>query len=118
MEKNNIQKQKIMCAKLDVDFYPSPLNFKVGISLNMKEKGLFPLNGLRHPPIGDTTGWYFWAGEEMSDNPDFFSPLHVEHLKEWCPSVIKFLGLPPGFRFLIGKDKYEDIWKDESLLLV
>jgi hypothetical protein len=86
----------------------------VGISLNVKN-GLQPINGLRHPPEGDTTGWYIWAGEDFSDDPDFFVPLHVKHLNEWCPEIVKYLGLPPGWRFLIAND-YEDVWEDPSLL--
>jgi hypothetical protein len=31
---------------------------------------------------------------------------------------VKFLGLPPGFRFLIGENNYEDVWEDKSLLEV
>lgn len=76
-----------------------------------------PLNGLRRSPHADTTGWYIWAGEELSDDPDFFVPLHVEHLADWCPEVIKYLGLPPGWRFLTDRADYEDVWKDESLLI-
>jgi hypothetical protein len=50
----------------------------------------------------DTSGWYIWAGEGgPSDDPDFFVPLHVEHLAEWCPHITKYLGLPPGWRFLV-----------------
>ena len=51
----------------------------------------------------------------MSDAPDYFKPLHVEHLKEWCPEVEKYLGLGPGWRVLIAGE-YEDVWYDESLL--
>lgn len=87
---------------------------KVGIASNVKQ-GIRPVNGLRHPPEGDTTGWYIWAGEELSDQPDFFNPLHVEHLKQWCPEIQKYLGLPPGWRFLIDGD-FVDVWYDESLL--
>ena len=76
---------------------------------------MFPINGLRHPPEGDTTGWYIWAGEELSEDPDFFVPLHFEHLAEWCPGVTKFLALPPGWRFLTAPD-HEDVWFDVSLL--
>ena len=47
--------------------------------------------------------------------PDFFVPLHVEHLAEWCPGVTKFLALPPGWRFLTAPD-HEDVWFDVSLL--
>ena len=64
------------------------------LSLNVK-KGMLPVNGLRHWPEGDTSGWYIWAGE-YSEDPDFFKPLHIEHLMEWCPWVEKYLGLAPG----------------------
>ncbi|HEX5750645.1 MAG TPA: hypothetical protein VFZ09_30740 [Archangium sp.] len=87
---------------------------KVGISLNVKS-GLMPINGLRHRIQGDTTGWYIWAGDEPSAEPDFFQPVHVAHLAEWCPLALKFLGLPPGWRFLVA-DGYEDVWEDPSLL--
>ena len=89
-------------------------HLKVGIALNVRE-GITPINGLRHPPEGDTTGWYIYAGEELSDDPDFFKPLHVEHLDKWCPQIKKYLGLPAGRRFLVAGD-YEDVWFDESLL--
>jgi hypothetical protein len=74
-----------------------------------------PRNGLRHPPEGDTTGWYIWAGDTLSDDADFFEPLHVRHLVERCPELLKFLGLPPGWRFLVAS-AHEDVWEDESLL--
>lgn len=106
--------QKEICKKHGVTHYPSPPNLKVGIALNVRE-GITPINGLRHPPEGDTTGWYIWAGDELSIDPEFFKPLHVEHLPDWCPEVQKYLGLPPGWRFLIAGD-YEDVWYDESLL--
>ncbi|MFI5125048.1 MAG: hypothetical protein ACHQDF_06975 [Chitinophagales bacterium] len=62
-----------------------------------------------------TTGWYLWSGEEFSEDPNFFVPLHVEHLKEWCPEIIKYLRLAPGWRFLIAPN-YEDVWEDLTLL--
>lgn len=114
IKKPYIKEQKIICDKYEVEFYESPPFLKVGISQNVKD-GIMPINGMRHKPEGDTTGWYIWAGEEFSSAPDFFVPLHVEHLNEWSPLIIKYLGLPPGYRFLVTND-YEDVWKDESLL--
>lgn len=111
MDKEQIE----ICNKYSAKYIPSSNNFKVGISKNIRD-GIMPINGLRHPIEGDTTGWYIWAGEEYSDDPDFFIPLHVEHLKDWCPLIIKYLGLPPGYRFLVTDDGYEDIWEDISLL--
>lgn len=108
--------QEALCRKYGASFERSEPNLKVGIAVNVKS-GLQPINGLRHPPEGDTTGWYIWAGGEPSQDPDFFVPLHVEHLEEWCPQVMRFLGLPPGWRFLIADD-HEDVWEDPTLLHV
>jgi len=108
--------QKTICGKYGCAFYAAPLELKVGIAVNVRD-GIMPINGLRHLPVKDTTGWYIWAGEDFSSAPDFFKPLHVEHLSEWCPQVQKYLGLPPGWRFLIAGD-YEDVWYDASLLTV
>jgi hypothetical protein len=109
-----VQKQKEICQKWQTDFLESPLDSKVGISENVKS-GTLPINGLRMYPEGDTSGWYIWAGEELSKDNDFFKPLHILHLAEWIPNVDKYLGLLPGWRFLIAND-YEDIWFDEELL--
>jgi hypothetical protein len=109
------EEQIIVCKKYNAPYVEAPSNLKVGISRNVKEGG-WPVNGLRHPIDGDTTGWYIWAGEAYSDDPDFFVPLHVEHLKEWRPEILKYLGLAPGWRFLIGENEYEDVWEDPSLV--
>ena len=108
--------QSDLCKKYGVPHCPSPSNLKVGIALNVRD-GIDPINGLRHPLEGDTTGWYIWAGEEFSDDADFFKPLHAGHLSEWCPEIQKFLALPPCWRFLKAGN-YEDVWYDESLLEV
>jgi hypothetical protein len=34
---------------------------------------------------------------------------------EWCPAVLPYLELPPGWRFLIALG-HEDVWEDPSLL--
>ena len=106
--------QNDICEKYHTHFVESELNFKVGISANIIS-GARPLNGLRHPIEAGTTGWYIWAGEDFSTDSDFFMPLHVQHLIDICPMVMKYLGLPPGWRFLITED-YEDVWQDEELL--
>ena len=91
-------------------------NLKLGISADFF-LGKLPLNGLRHLPEDGTCGWFLWAGQELSSSPGFFQPMHVKHLFERCPRVLPYLALPPGWRFLIA-DSYEDIWQDDSLLVV
>jgi hypothetical protein len=108
------EEQIRLCKKFGVEFRPSPEDLKVGVARNVRS-GIRPINGLRHPPTESTTGWFIWAGEDFSTAPDFFVPLHAKHLEEWCPAVLKYLGLPPGWRFLIA-DGYEDVWYDDSLL--
>ena len=104
-----------ICTRFGVRPIPAPSGSKVGIASNVRS-GILPINGLRHAPEGDTTGWYIWAGEELSDAPDFFEPLHVGHLEDWCPAVIPYLQLPPGWRFLLAPG-VEDVWEDPAVLL-
>ena len=110
----NIEKeQKEVCLQHGSSFVASEANEKVGIALDTLSQ--LPLNALRHPPEGDTCGWYIWGGEEMSEISDFFQPLHVSHLNERCPEIIKFLALAPGWRVLLAGNQV-DIWYDETLL--
>jgi hypothetical protein len=106
--------QQEICRRYGADFAAIPETHKVGISTTVLS-GLLPLNGLRHSPEGDTSGWYIWAGEELSESADFFQPLHIGHLDSWCPEVIKYLGLPPGWRFLLAGE-HVDVWFDKALL--
>jgi hypothetical protein len=105
--------QTAICKKYRSAWNPPPDDMKVGISLNVKDR-VFPIHGLRHKMEGNTSGWYIWAGE-LSSDPDFFVPLHVLHLEQWCPMILKYLALEPGWRFLIDPE-YEDVWYDKNLL--
>lgn len=73
--------QKAICERYSAPCLESSDDLKVGIAMNVRT-GLLPINGLRHPPEGDTTGWYIWAGEELSQEPGFFVPLHVTAVPE------------------------------------
>jgi len=106
--------QRDVCKRWGSLYIPTDLDSMIGIAANVRE-GVYPLNGLRHPICGKASGWYIWAGEEMSKSEDFFLPLHVEHLDEWNLSVKMYLGLAPGWRFLAAPG-YEDVWFDASLL--
>jgi hypothetical protein len=66
---------------------------------------------MRHSPSSGTCGWYIWAGD-LSDDPDFFSPLHLAHLGKHVPEIIPYLALPPGWRVLLAPG-YDDVWFEE-----
>ena len=105
--------QHVVCEQYGVPFVASPPDLLVGIARTPHSPDL-PINGLRHPPVGNTTGWYLWVGEYSSD-ADFFAPLHVSHVNERLPAALAYLGLPPGWRFLIAPG-HEDVWFDPTLL--
>lgn len=107
------EKRAALAAKYGFERHLAPDEEKVGVARNVKS-GQSPINGVRCRPESGTTGWYLWAGEMMSDAPDFFVPLHVSHLEEWCPDVLPYLELPPGWRFLIAPD-HEDVWFDPDV---
>ena len=112
------QQQRQVCEQYQVDFCPPAKGSKLGIARDVVRKDILPLNGLRHPVVRDTCGWYIWRGEEIpQDDDDYFDPMHVSHLPEECPEALPFLALPPGWRFLVAGD-YVDVWYDESLLNV
>ena len=107
------QQQLDICRRYAVKCVPPKPDSRLGFAL--RTEGLLPINGLRHPPQGETNGWYIWCGNELSNEDDFFAPLHTYHLMDHCQEVMKFLGLPPGYRFLLAGE-YMDVWFDKSLL--
>lgn len=107
----HIERQRTICKKYGSEWKPINKKLLVGCSKNLDEE---PINGLRHPKEGNTTGWYIWSGE-YSEKDDFFKPICAEHLLQRKPEIIKYLGLEIGFRFLVDKEGYEDVWFDEEI---
>jgi hypothetical protein len=106
--------QLAICARFGARFVPTPPNSKVGVAQDALDGGS-PINGLRYRPDGQTSGWYIWAGAEPSTSDDYFQPIHATHVDTACPAIVPYLGLPPGWRFLIADDR-ADAWFDASLL--
>jgi len=79
-----------------VPLAPRPRS-KLGLALSTT--GMVPINGVRHMPTEETSGWYLWCGDELSGDPDVFAPVHVEHLAEYMPDVIES---PPSLQPTAG----------------
>jgi hypothetical protein len=114
---NYIQDQQELCSSQGLDWTPAYKELKIGLADNVLTD-MTPINGLRHSQENGTTGWYIWAGQNFSESEDFFKPFCVKHLAKLKPEIIKYLGLPPGHRFLIDDKGYGDIWKDNTLLKI
>ena len=105
--------QKALCSEYAAEFVAALGESKSGFASSTK--GLIPINGLRHPVAGDTSGWYIWGGEAFSEARNFFDTVHTYHLYDDYPQIAHLFGLPPGYRFLAAGD-YLDVWYDASLL--
>ena len=114
MTGNIEEMQRALCLKHGADFCPPSPGSKLGMARDAATN-IQPLNGLRHQAQCDTSGWYIWRGEKMSQKEDYFQPLHMEHMVEECPEALKFLALPPGWRFLVSEN-HIDVWYDANLL--
>lgn len=102
--------QVSICERFGSEVAPADLDSKVGIALSTL--GLLPLTAIRHKSENGTCGWYIWGGEYSSD-PDFFQSLHVAHLPKYCPTIIPYLALAPGWGVILAPD-YEDVWFDQN----
>jgi hypothetical protein len=109
---NYVEQQKVLCKKLNVAWIETEPNQVIGLADNIN---LLPVHGLRHPIESNSCGWYIWT-HDYSDDPNFFKPIHAVHLIDNKPDLLRYLGLPPGYRFLIDNAGYEDIWYDATLL--
>jgi hypothetical protein len=107
--------QLAVCARFGATPDPPSSDSRLGIARNARQSDLWPLNGLRHRPDQGTSGWYLWRGAHLSQADDFFESLHTRHLWDRCPDAIRFLALPPGWRFLVAPGQ-EDVWYDATLL--
>ncbi len=107
--------QRAVCERFGASFLASDPSLKLGLSRDARS-GVWPLHGLRHPIEGGTCGWYIWSGSsDFPADADFFEPMHVAHLEALLPEVLPYLGLPPGWRFLVAPG-HVDVWRDDDLL--
>jgi hypothetical protein len=97
-----------VCREYGVEPLPPRPGSKVGIALETLH--LVPVHGVRLEPTDTTNGWYIFAGDEWSGADDFYKPLCVEHLPEFCPAALPFLALPPGWRFMTDGEGFVDVW--------
>lgn len=101
-----------ICQRFGSDVVIVGIDSKVGIALSTLDR--LPLTAIRHRPENGTCGWYIWGGDYSSD-PNFFQALHVVHIPKYCPAIISYLALAPGWGVILAPG-HEDVWFDEGLL--
>lgn len=112
MSNTATSEQMAICKRFGSVVTPSPPNLKVGIALSTLNR--LPITAVRHRVENDTCGWYIWGGD-YSPEPDFYQPLHLAHVPDYCPLIVPYLALAPGWGVMLAPG-FEDIWFDEALL--
>jgi hypothetical protein len=104
--------QKEICQRFNTSCTPPDADEKVGIALATLKN--FPIHAVRVQPENGDCGWYIHGGEQSAAF-DFYQPLCVSHLADYCAVIVPYLALPPGWRVLLAPG-YEDVWFDGELL--
>lgn len=82
------------------------------VAVALRTLGAMPIHGTRIAlPRDGTIGWFIHCGEH-SDADDFYQPIHTAHLATLLPRVVDYLRLPPGTKFIIDDQGYEDVWME------
>jgi hypothetical protein len=108
-----IDLQHQTCQRFAASCLPVVPGSKAGVAL--QTRGQLPLNALRHAPVAGASGWYLWWGDTLTEHPEFFQPLHVEHLADYAPELVPYMSLPAGWRVQLAPG-HEDVWFDTTLI--
>ena len=106
-----IEEQKLVCEEFDSAYIKVKEDDVVAVAKHTLDQE--PIVGLRNKPEpGEKVAWFIYGGE-LGEGEDFFETMTVKELEEILPDAIPFLALETGFRFMIDRDDYEDVWKAE-----
>ena len=106
-----IEEQKLVCEEFDSVYVKVNEDDVVAVAKHTLDQE--PIVGLRKKPEpGENVSWFIYGGE-LGEGQDFFETMTVKELEEILPDAIPFLALETGFRFMIDRDDYEDVWKAE-----
>ena len=111
---NNIatDEQKAICERFGSNVFPAASDLKVGIALSTLNR--LPLTAIRHQVESGTCGWYIWGGD-YSPEPDFYQSMHFAHIQNYCPTIVPYLALAPGWGVMLAPE-FEEVWFDKSFL--
>jgi len=99
-----------ICRKYQSRIIPYAANEMMAIAL--KSIGKQPIVGVRiYPKSDDTITWFFYCGEYF-DAVDFYQPIHLGCAIKLIPEIEHYLCLDYGYKIIIDKSGYEDVWRE------
>ena len=106
-----ILSQKACCNHYGVEFHVCNEEQLIVVSEGVVDEKL-EVEGVRYPSPNHMSGW--WITTDLYDgNTDSLKTIHASHLFEARPDLAPYLGLPYGYRFLLGGES-EHVWFDPS----
>ncbi|WP_251962128.1 hypothetical protein [Pseudomonas sp. Marseille-Q5299] len=101
--------QHEVCRKLAATYTPPRFEQLVVVSAGVLEGEA--TEGVRYPSPDHMSGW--WLSTDRYDgNLESLQTLHLQHVVNKRPDLVKYLALPFGYRFYGPTDQY---WQDEKI---
>ncbi|CAB1221448.1 immunity protein Imm33 domain-containing protein [Acinetobacter bouvetii] len=106
-----IAEQKLLCEEFESAYIQVSGDDVVAVAVQTLNKE--PIVGIRKKPeTEENVAWFIYGGE-LEAGEDFFQTMTVRELQDILPEVLPYLALAEGFRFMIDRDDYEDVWKED-----
>ncbi|MHA3892065.1 immunity protein Imm33 domain-containing protein [Acinetobacter sp. GXMZU3951] len=110
MDMDLITEQKLVCEEYGSKYLAVNDEDMIAVAVDSLKQD--PIVGIRNQPeAGDEVSWFIYAGEH-DDREDFFQTVAVKDLHKLLPEVLPYLALDHGYRFMIDREEYEDVWKE------
>jgi len=101
-----------ICRKYQSKIIPYADDERVAIALSCLGKQ--PIYGARiYPRSDEPISWFFYCGE-YSDATDFYQLIHLCHAIKLMPEIESYLCLDYGYKIIIDKSGYEDVWREQQ----
>lgn len=106
-----ISEQKLLCEEFESSYIKVSGDDVVAVAVNTLNQE--PIVGIRKKlEPEENVAWFIYGGE-MGEGEDFFETMTVRELQDILPEALPYLALAEGFRFMIDREDYEDVWKEE-----
>lgn len=106
------KKQEACCAHYSAGFLPPDAMQLVVISDGVL-LGEHEVEGVRYPSPDHMSGW--WLTTSLySGNLESLKTVHFKHIAEALPNIAQYMGLPHGYRFVLGGQS-EHVWFDSEV---
>lgn len=103
--------QQAICAKAAVAYAVPSFDQMIVISDGVLEGD--PTKGVRYPSPEHMSGWWL-TNDRFDGDVKSLKTVHIQYVAVNRPDLVKFFGLPSGYRFYSPTN---DIWLDKKIIV-